>query len=345
MTTLQDKLQKWNLNSYLSQWPSQFIPLQQLWHIPQDCIVSLAKHLKMNDLDQISFHSMMHEIYAERDLHYKRNYLFEKKIHGIVDLTEDNNKNNQKNTNGIVDLTEDNNKNNQKNTNGIVDLTEDNDVHIDFKIEDNNLQMQTRKSNRNKKCLNFNYCDCHLVPGKHCGDNDDCINRESNTECTKKICNLPYNQCLNRRFQKRDIKKIYKKKTKNKGYGLFTYENIPKNSFIIEYEGKFIGKNECNYRIYHKYKYNKNFYIIKIGSNKYIDAENSNCLAKYANHSCSPNCKISVWIVNETQKVALFALRNIDKHEELCFDYKYECWNNTKQPCFCNSNNCNGFLC
>ena len=193
--------------------------------------------------------------------------------------------------------------------------------------------------------MNFNYCECYLSSKTICGENHNCINRESQTECTSKTCRVPYNKCLNRRFTKKNSIQLYKNQTKDKGFGLFTSTIIPKNSWIIEYKGEFIGKHECSKRIHNQYRYNTNFYIINVGNNEYIDAKNSNCLAKYANHSCSPNCKISVWIVNKQKKVALFALKKIDKHEELCFDYNYECWNNIKQRCFCNSINCNGFLC
>ena len=371
MSTLQTKLKKWNLNGYLSDWPSQFVPLEHLWHLPKECITQFAKQLKMNNLDEISFQAMMHEIYVERDLYLKRRIFYSNKSQNkdknIIDLTVNNNTNdgiidltvNTNAVNGIIDLTVNSNA-----VNGIIDLTVNtnkNNKHINLSHIDNNNNNNNkqngndnnidprRKSNRNRKLfrksLNFNYCDCYLLPNTNCGENDHCINRESNIECTIDTCNVQYSKCLNRRFTKKIMKKIFKKMTTNKGFGLFTLENIPKNSFIIEYEGELINITECTKRIHHKYKYDKNFYIIKIGNNQYIDAKNTNCLAKFANHSCSPNCKISVWICNKTKKVALFALTDINKHEELCFDYKYDCWNNIKQRCFCNSNNCKGFLC
>lgn len=43
--------------------------------------------------------------------------------------------------------------------------------------------------------------------------------------------------------------------------------------------------------------------------------------------------------------MTLFALKNIAPQEEICFDYKFRFYDQTKaQPCNCGSNKCRGFI-
>lgn len=45
------------------------------------------------------------------------------------------------------------------------------------------------------------------------------------------------------------------------------------------------------------------------------------------NHSCEPNCEMQKWSVNGLFRMALFALRDIDPHEELTYDYNFSLFN------------------
>ena len=45
------------------------------------------------------------------------------------------------------------------------------------------------------------------------------------------------------------------------------------------------------------------------------------------NHSCEPNCEMQKWSVNGLFRMALFALREIQPHEELSYDYNFSLFN------------------
>ena len=53
----------------------------------------------------------------------------------------------------------------------------------------------------------------------------------------------------------------------------------------------------------------------------------SNILGRFVNHSCDPNCEMQKWSVNGLFRMALFALRDIDADEELCYDYNFSLFN------------------
>ena len=68
-------------------------------------------------------------------------------------------------------------------------------------------------------------------------------------------------------------------------------------------------------------------------------------IARFVNHSCSPNCGIKKTTVHGKNRMALFAERAILPGEELTYDYNFEPFNEeSKQTCNCGSQNCRGFL-
>lgn len=48
---------------------------------------------------------------------------------------------------------------------------------------------------------------------------------------------------------------------------------------------------------------------------------------RFVNHSCEPNCEMQKWSVNGLFRMALFALRDIQPHEELTYDYNFSLFN------------------
>ena len=55
-----------------------------------------------------------------------------------------------------------------------------------------------------------------------------------------------------------------------------------------------------------------------------IDATRGS-VARFVNHSCSPNCKMEKWIVSGKPRMALFAGDDgIEVGEELTYDYNFK---------------------
>ena len=66
--------------------------------------------------------------------------------------------------------------------------------------------------------------------------------------------------------------------------------------------------------------------------------------ARFANHSCDPNCATQKWNVAGELRVGIFATKDIPAGEEITFDYQLDTLGNAdKKPCHCGAKNCSGY--
>jgi hypothetical protein len=87
-------------------------------------------------------------------------------------------------------------------------------------------------------------CNCKDSHGGKCKDNS-CINWATLTECVQ----CDNDTCHNQRIQRGLIKSLEVKEVDGKGFGLFSLEEtIPKGSFIREYVGELVSKDELERR-------------------------------------------------------------------------------------------------
>jgi [histone H3]-lysine9 N-trimethyltransferase SUV39H len=78
-----------------------------------------------------------------------------------------------------------------------------------------------------------------------------------------------------------------------------------------------------------------------------VDGMHYGNVSRFFNHSCNPNVAIYTVIRSGDYRIydlALFAIRAIRPHEELCFDYKTKKGVKVRQPCYCGERNCKGWL-
>lgn len=192
-------------------------------------------------------------------------------------------------------------------------------------------------------------CDCSPDIDENgvnhaCGEDSDCINRLTNIECVNDECTCG-DDCQNQRFQKCQYANTSIFLTENKGYGMRANEFIPSRTFLIEYIGDIIDKEEYKIR---KQKYDneglKHFYFMMIHDNEIIDACKRASMARYCNHSCDPNAYVDKWVVNKRFRMGIFAKRDIQKGEEICFDYNVDRYGAEPQTCHCGAANCLGVL-
>lgn len=80
-----------------------------------------------------------------------------------------------------------------------------------------------------------------------------------------------------------------------KGFGLRSNEPLTKGSFITEYCGEVLSKELCDERVSGAYEKHKHFYLLQTSNGEIIDATVKGNLARFANHSCDPNCHIEEW--------------------------------------------------
>ena len=149
-------------------------------------------------------------------------------------------------------------------------------------------------------------------------------------------------------------------------WGLYAMEDIAANDMIIEYVGEKVRQQVADMR---ERQYLKSgigsSYLFRIDENTVIDATKRGGIARFINHSCTPNCTAKIIKVEGSKRIVIYALRDIEQSkfsgdvylcgssiltlysdEELTYDYKFEReWDSDDRiPCLCGSTGCKGFL-
>ncbi|KPI45433.1 Histone-lysine N-methyltransferase, H3 lysine-4 specific [Cyphellophora attinorum] len=130
-------------------------------------------------------------------------------------------------------------------------------------------------------------------------------------------------------------------------WGLYSLESITAGEMIIEYVGEKIRQEVADLR---EIKYTESgigsSYLFRIDEGTVVDATKKGGIARFINHSCDPNCTAKIIRVGGTKRIVIYALRDIEKDEELTYDYKFEreIGSDDRIPCLCGSANCKGFL-
>ena len=147
-------------------------------------------------------------------------------------------------------------------------------------------------------------------------------------------------------------------------WGLYAMENIAANDMIIEYVGEKVRQQVADIR---ERQYLKSgigsSYLFRIDDHTVIDATKRGGIARFINHSCTPNCTAKIITVDRSKRIVIYALRDIGHSksskgvlfaentntcpdEELTYDYKFEReWGSDDRiPCLCGSTGCKGFL-
>ncbi|KAK5134305.1 hypothetical protein LTR08_006734 [Meristemomyces frigidus] len=131
------------------------------------------------------------------------------------------------------------------------------------------------------------------------------------------------------------------------GWGLYAEENIAVTDLIIEYVGEKVRQKIADLR---EIRYEKqgvgSSYLFRMMDDEIVDATKKGGIARFINHSCSPNCTAKIIKVEGTPRIVIYALKDISKNEELTYDYKFEreLGSTDRIPCLCGSANCKGFL-
>ncbi len=114
------------------------------------------------------------------------------------------------------------------------------------------------------------------------------------------------------------------------GFGIFASESIKKGTFIVEYWGPILNDEQTQKKA--------GKYLFEVGKNKTIDGSSRKNLARYINHSCRPNCEVTI----RSGRVYIHAKKNIKSGEELHYDYGKEYFNEYIKPYGCRCEKCRG---
>tara|TARA_B100000965_G_C19590744_1_gene757857 strand:- start:1704 stop:2177 length:474 start_codon:yes stop_codon:yes gene_type:complete len=134
---------------------------------------------------------------------------------------------------------------------------------------------------------------------------------------------------------------LYKiKKSNIDKKGLVASKNIKSGTRIIEYIGKLITKKETDENP--KFDNEKDIYLFNLNNRYDLDGDYNWNTARLINHSCNPNCEVE----GKGLKLWITAIKNIEKGEELSYDYGFsyskEDLNNF--ICKCGAKNCCGYI-
>lgn len=122
---------------------------------------------------------------------------------------------------------------------------------------------------------------------------------------------------------------FYMKNTADKGRGVFAIRNISKGEYIAEFKGPIVNLQSLN-----GYPEEVVELLFPIGEHSYIMAMEP---AVRTNHSCEPNAGIA-------KEVFLIAMRDINKDEEVTFDYSTVIADNWQLKCLCGTNSCRSII-
>lgn len=151
--------------------------------------------------------------------------------------------------------------------------------------------------------------------------------------------------CDNQQFQRYNYSECSVFDTKIKGFGIRANQDIPAETFIIEYVGEVLDNKLFEKRA-KKYSENKNihYYFMALKSNAIIDATKKGNISRFINHSCDPNAETQKWTVNGELRVGFFSRKDIKQGEEITFDYQYQRYGKEAQKCYCGTHNCRGWI-
>ncbi|KAL5276573.1 SETD2 family protein [Megaselia abdita] len=190
-------------------------------------------------------------------------------------------------------------------------------------------------------------CDCYLNPDEEdsgafgCGE--DCLNRMLMIECGDDC--VVGDRCTNRRFQNFMYSHCKVFRTEKKGFGIMADAEINPGDFIMEYVGEVINTEQFEGRreVYSKDK-NAHYYFMALRSDSIIDATTRGNISRFINHSCEPNAETQKWTVNGELRIGFFCVKKILPGEEITFDYQFQRYGKEAQKCFCESENCRGWI-
>jgi hypothetical protein len=191
--------------------------------------------------------------------------------------------------------------------------------------------------------------------GCECKDICDykCLNRVMHVECSggkarsgDPICRVG-KQCTNRQLQNRDYAAFEVFSEENMGLGLRAMENVSKGTLVIEYIGEIIDDEEMNRRMNHQHEFNpydKDYYVMQLTNDFYVDGKKEGNFSRFINHSCDPNCELQRWNVNNKTRIAIVAIKDIAEGEPFSYDYQFETQQEDTFKCYCKTSKCRGTM-
>ena len=124
------------------------------------------------------------------------------------------------------------------------------------------------------------------------------------------------------------LPKIFRRRSRVHGWGVFAKEPITKNTRIVRYEGELIDHKE-SFKRETRYLKRGEIWCFTVNRRWVRDAMVGGNIARFINHACKPNCYSNII----DGRVWIIAARAIRPGEELTYRYYTDGW--AKMPCRC----------
>eukprot|EP00178_Gracilaria_changii_P010451 TRINITY_DN3044_c0_g1_i1.p1 TRINITY_DN3044_c0_g1~~TRINITY_DN3044_c0_g1_i1.p1 ORF type:complete len:1297 (+),score=145.40 TRINITY_DN3044_c0_g1_i1:11387-15277(+) len=193
----------------------------------------------------------------------------------------------------------------------------------------NHTRSHQDRADRRLTCANaFKGCSCKSSVA--CVSNA-CICYSWKRECDPDICRACHEckpgrgekSCGNSGLLTGKRKRIVVGHSDTHGWGAFAAAPISKNEIIGEYVGEIVDQEHADRRgrLYDEVQYS---FLFNITDDFALDSTRVGNKLRFCNHAFAPNCEARLMRVAGDIRVGFYAKRDIAKHEELFFDYKYK---------------------
>ena len=112
------------------------------------------------------------------------------------------------------------------------------------------------------------------------------------------------------------LPRVVRKRSRLHGFGVFAADTINKNTRIIDYAGELVRTRDCREREV-AYLEQGCLWVYRVDRVWSRDAAVGGNIARFINHSCTPNC----WTEIARKTIWIRASRRILPGEELTYDY------------------------
>ncbi|XP_010522208.1 PREDICTED: histone-lysine N-methyltransferase ATX2 isoform X2 [Tarenaya hassleriana] len=129
------------------------------------------------------------------------------------------------------------------------------------------------------------------------------------------------------------------------GFGIFAKLPHRAGDMVIEYTGELVRPSIADKREHLIYNslVGAGTYMFRIDDERVVDATRAGSIAHLINHSCEPNCYSRVISVNGDEHIIIFAKRDIERWEELTYDYRFFSVDE-HLSCYCGFPGCRGVV-
>ena len=78
---------------------------------------------------------------------------------------------------------------------------------------------------------------------------------------------------------------------------LVAMEALPAGSFLAQYTGEVLSREELENRMANMYQMGQTLYLLPLGQTAIVDATKKGSIARLGVHSCDPTAEVKPWLV------------------------------------------------